>query len=524
MYIAELIVGIALIAVAAVEAAVMWKDRGKPMMDIRRINKEAAIIIKVFIARKVGATLELDANRQVVFLATPSTIVYRLVLKPSTPVENVYNLQDDFCSRISRDREDEGVVPDDGQTVVRVDIMTQTVEVNRIKTDPVNFDAALRGWTAEPATALCGVAYTFKRQYPIVWKLGDSNQPHVLIAGTTGSGKTNELMSILLSLALHNAPSDLMFFVIDMKRSKDLRVIEGLPHVKGMAREEDESLVLLRRFYNEMESRERGLVSNHVRHVLIVDELASLTESEDKAVRTGSLTLLNEIGRKGRENNMNMILCTQSPKAEILGRQLKGLLPLRLVGSVTSKVEANVAVNLAGSGAEMLPGRGAMIYRCGRISNRFQAPLVATPYSVVRKVIDKWGERQRVAIATPLKQTTATIATTPVVVPVAPVVAVVAKKTQVQIDADLLREPWKADLSQAEMIRIMLGRPGDMAVNTGGANRKRMFEALELLQKEDDAIATITTTQKKQQIPAVAVAKTQFFSSSDSGSSDLKPM
>lgn len=520
MYIAELIVGIALMAAVAVEAAVMWKGKGKPM-DIRRINKEAAIIIKVFIARKVGATLELDENRQVVFLATPSTIVYRLVLKPSTPVENVYNLQDDFCSRISRDREDEGIVPDDGQTVVRVDIMTQTIEVNRIKTDPVNFDAALRGWTAEPATALCGVAYTFKRQYPIVWKLGDSNQPHALIAGTTGSGKTNELMSIILSLALHNAPSDLMFFMIDMKRSKDLRVIEGLPHIKGMAREEDEALVLLRRFYDEMESRERGLVSNHVRHVLVVDELASLTESEDKAVRNGSMTLLNEIGRKGRENNMNMILCTQSPKAEILGRQLKGLLPLRLVGSVTSKVEANVAVNLAGSGAEMLPGRGAMIYRCGRISNRFQAPLVATPYSIVRKVIDKWGERQRIAIAAPLVKASATIATTSVAVPVAPVVA---KKTQVQIDADLLREPWKAGLSQAEMIRIMLGRPGDMGVNTGGANRKRLFEALELLQKEDDTIATITTTQKKQQIPAVAVGKTQFFGSSDSSSSDLKPM
>src|SRR5690606_41096498 len=62
----------------------------------------------------------------------------------------------------------------------------------------------------------------------------------------------------------------------------------------------------------------------------------------DKAIRTESMMLLEEIGRKGRENGLNLILCTQMPKAKLLGDQLRNVLMVRLVGAVATDVESDV--------------------------------------------------------------------------------------------------------------------------------------------------------------------------------------
>ncbi len=368
-------------------------------MNASQINKEASIITRILQARSIKACVDLTPDKKALFLPTPSTIVYQLRIAETTPIAKVYDLQDDFCSHISRWRLESGIVPDDFQTVVRVDMVAQTVEVNRCDPEAIAFADVLANWQAQSMTALCGLAYTFKRQTPVTWKLCDPDQPHVLIAGTTGSGKTNELMSIIGSLALNNSPADLHFSIIDMKRSRDLRPLDMMPHVQAVAREPADAVKLLRTFHGDMEDRERGKASNRVRHVLIVDELATLTESD---IKNDVLPLLNDIGRKCREANMNMVLCTQSPKAKILGDQLKGLLALRLVGAVTSKVEANTAVNMAGSGAEMLPGRGAMIYRCGRTLRRFQAPLVSSPMALVRKARLKWEDV--ISVSTPVER------------------------------------------------------------------------------------------------------------------------
>lgn len=409
----EAIVGIVLLTIVAVEVRCMWGEKGKSM-DIQRINDESDIISRVLKARGVRAKIALDNSRRAIYLPTPSTIVYRLRLDTATPVDKVYDLQDDFCSRISRHRMDNDIVPDDFQTVVRVDRIAQTVEVNRPDPEAISFDTVMSKWEAEPLTALLGLSYSFQRVFPLVWKLGDSNQPHALIAGTTGSGKTNELMSVILSLASKNSPKDLEISLIDMKLSPDLRVFEYLPHIKTkIARESDEALGVLRRFKSEMDNRYHGIVNKDACHLLVIDELATLTQTGDKKARAEAFELIEEIGRKCREANMNMIVCTQSPKVEILGDQLKANIAVRLVGSVTSKSEANVAVNIADSGAEKLPGKGAMIYRCGQTLRRFQAPLVATPYSVVRSIVKDYGERQPIAIALPLKHERTDVARPP---------------------------------------------------------------------------------------------------------------
>ena len=351
-------------------------------MGTQQIRKEARILAEIMMARKIGAMIELDAQRRPAYSLTPSTVAYRLRLKDETPVAKVYNLQLDFASRITRHRAMNGIMAD---TFVRVDINEQVVEVNRLEPESIDFTAVQ--WNARPNTALCGVAYHFGRAFPLLWKLDDSDQPHALVAGTTGSGKTNELMTIILSLSLHNSPVDLRFSLIDMKRDRDLQVISHLPHLAGVARDEETSLHLLRNFHAEMNQRELGKEPTNWRHVLVIDELATLLDSSIKEVRNESMRLIEDIARKCRSSNMNLLLCTQTPKAELLGGQLRNLLALRLVGAVTSNHESDAAVGIVRAGAEMLPGKGAMIYRLGRTVKRFQAPLVTTPMGIVRSIV-----------------------------------------------------------------------------------------------------------------------------------------
>lgn len=472
------------------------------------INQEARIIAQIMAARKIGARLQLTPSRRVSYMLTPSTVSYRVELKPETPVNHVYRLQPDFLSHITRFRAEKGVADYD-RTSVRVDMTEQVIEVNRTDPEMISFNSV--EWNHLPSVALCGVAYHHGRSFPLAWRLDDSDQAHVLVAGTTGSGKTNELMSIMLSLGMYNPPELLRFSVIDMKRSRDLRVFDQLPHMLTVAREPAEALQLLRNYHAEMEQRERGRAPTDWRHVLVIDEAASLLAATDRAIRKEAMLLLEDIARKGRENSLNLVLCTQTPKANLLGDQLRNNLPLRLIGAVTTDDESDVAVGIARAGAEMLPGRGAMLYRYARTLKRFQAPLVETPMAEVRRILRKYGERPY-EIAT----NATTSATTSTTMP-----ATVIALSQAEMDAGAIRGAWQNGATQAEMIRILTGDP---VCNTGGANRRRLLAAIAVLDAESTTTTTTTTaTAEVAQKPRVE-RKIQPISFHGSSSSDLKPM
>lgn len=488
-------------------------------MNTKQITIEANLITEVLQARKIKAGLELDQARRVVHLMTPSSVIYRLRIDPQTPIDKVMALQPDLSSRISRWRVDHIDLPDDFYTTVRVDRDSQTIEVNRVDPQVVPFMDCMKDWKARPMTAFCGLSYTFGGLKPITWRLDDDNQPHALIAGTTGSGKTNALMGIIASLAFNNSPADLQFHIVDMKRSRDLRPLDLLPHVAAVAREAADAVAMLEAFHAEMEGRERGHIGKNVRRVLILDELASLTTTEYKKDVWG---LLSDIARKCRESVMNLIVCTQSPKQTVLGDQLKALLALRLVGAVTSEVEARTAVNIPGSGAEMLPGKGAMIYRNTGTMKRFQAPLVDGPMGIVRRAKMIWEDVPPIVARVPVvDQVPGIVAPAPVPAPtfVAPVAPTVDK------DAAKIRQAWQDGAKLADLIRIMVDKPGDKTVNTGGAARTRTLAAIEALKAEKGAtIATTTTaTTPKTSIFDQKTPKRGIFPRSSS-SSDLKVM
>jgi DNA segregation ATPase FtsK/SpoIIIE-like protein len=194
---------------------------------------------------------------------------------------------------------------------------------------------------------------------------------------------------VLYSLMLHNSPTALQITVVDPKNSSDIKLLCGLPHVRLVDSELAESVKTLENFHGEMVRRERGLADKDVRHVLVIEECASLTEHPDKQLRGRVIYWLSDIARRCREANMNLIVATQKPTADVLGDQLKSNLLMRLVGSVTSKDDANTAVQVKASGAEALPGYGSFIYRLNRTMVRYQVPLIDTPAGLCRDICRK---------------------------------------------------------------------------------------------------------------------------------------
>jgi len=177
--------------------------------------------------------------------------------------------------------------------------------------------------------------------------------PHVLIAGTTGSGKTALARTMVASLALLNPQRSLQMVLVDPK-GRGLSPFAGLPHLlTPVVSEVDEAIAMLRRLVAEMERRD-AQARSEPRLVVVMDELADLLlvggrEMED---------VLTRLTQRGREAGIHLIVSTQKPTVALMGGLIKSNFPVRLVGSVACAEDARVASGLAGSGAERLLGQG----------------------------------------------------------------------------------------------------------------------------------------------------------------------
>lgn len=364
--------------------------------DIARVISEATIINQLFKARGLSVAIPATAQRQPEHYLTPTTVVYNLAVPMAVDGSKLLAQQDDALSYVQQFRRMNGIVTLDesGMEIMptlRIDRYNHILEISRPQRDVLPWSAVK--WDGAPMTAFCGLRYTSTGTVPVLWNMAKPDQPHGLIAGTTGSGKTNQLLSILFSLMLHNGPSELAITVVDPKRSDGLQHLDKLPHVRTVARELPDAVHAIETFYAEMAQRERGIISRETRHVLAIEEAASLTEHPDANLRKKIMFLLDDISRRCREAAMNLIVCTQKPTTEVLGSQLKSMLLVRLVGSVTSKDDANTAVQVKASGAEMLPGYGSFIYRLNRTMFRYQAPLIDEPEGLCQAIWRKSTDR-----------------------------------------------------------------------------------------------------------------------------------
>jgi S-DNA-T family DNA segregation ATPase FtsK/SpoIIIE len=205
---------------------------------------------------------------------------------------------------------------------------------------------------------------------PVIGDIG--RMPHVLIAGTTGSGKSVLVNSWICSLLFRTTPQEVRLIMVDPKRV-ELTGYNGIPHLlTPVIVEPDKILSSLRWAMGEMENRYKQFAEVGVRHidgfndlsgfqampyiVIIIDELADLmayapVEVEDSICR---------IAQMARATGMHLVLATQRPSVDVITGLIKANIPARIAFSVSSMVDSRVVIDMPG--AEKLLGRGDMLY------------------------------------------------------------------------------------------------------------------------------------------------------------------
>jgi DNA segregation ATPase FtsK/SpoIIIE, S-DNA-T family len=251
--------------------------------------------------------------------------------------------------------------------------------------------------TSVPPT--CAVLGIDEGGSPLLLRLDSPDVAHVLLAGTTGSGKTALARTLLLSLAMHNHPGQLQLVLLDPK-GRGLAPLAHLPHVwrgQGVVQAPEAAAATLQALVSEMERRDRA-GKQLPRLVVAIDELADLLQTGGKPV-SAALTRLTQ---RGREAGLHVVAATQRPAAALVGGLVKANFPIRLVGSVTSAEDAKVASGLPGTEAERLLGRGDFLLVAKGNVIRFQAAY-ADPAELagIAARITAGGRRRRTWAAPP---------------------------------------------------------------------------------------------------------------------------
>lgn len=289
-------------------------------------------------------------------LVTPAFVRFELITALGARVGKIVSLSEELALRLgSRNCR-----------VRRVNGSIQ-VEVPRDKPGRVHLLPLCRQLPASVpyCTAVLGIE---EEGLPLLLRLSSPEVAHVLVAGTTGSGKTALARTMALSLALLSRQARVQLLFIDPK-GRGFSALAGLPHLlRPPVAQVEEGVELLRRLVQEMERRDH-LGMSEPRVVVFIDELADLLQVGGR----GAAEALTRLLQRGREAGIHVVGCTQKPTAVSIGSLAKANFPVRLVGSVTSPEEAKVATGLRGTGAERLLGRGDFLLVAHGEVVRFQA-------------------------------------------------------------------------------------------------------------------------------------------------------
>ncbi len=219
--------------------------------------------------------------------------------------------------------------------------------------------------------------------------IGDlSSMPHLLIAGTTGSGKSVCINTIILSLLYKHNPQKCKFILIDPKML-ELSTYEGIPHLLcPVITEAKKAASVLGWVVKEMESRYKLMTREGVRNidsynskhkklpmpyiVVIVDEMADLMHVAGKEIEG----YIQKLSQMARASGIHIIMATQRPSVDVITGTIKANFPTRISFQVTSKIDSRTI--LGEQGAEQLLGKGDMLYMssANRIV-RIHAPFVS---------------------------------------------------------------------------------------------------------------------------------------------------
>ncbi len=239
-----------------------------------------------------------------------------------------------------------------------------------------------------------------------------AKMPHLLIAGSTGSGKTIALNAMILNLLYQNPPNLLKFILIDPKRV-EFQVYSDIPHLLAPVVVDTQKTVnalkwavaeMERRFETLAAARARDILSFNsnkkaiVQHgplpyiVVVIDELADLMAARGKEIEA----LIVRLAQMARAVGIHLVLATQRPSVEVITGLIKANITTRVAFQVASQIDSRTVLDM--SGAEKLLGNGDMLYLAGDAQKpkRVQGSYISE--KEVRRVADylrEEGERMK---------------------------------------------------------------------------------------------------------------------------------
>jgi DNA segregation ATPase FtsK/SpoIIIE, S-DNA-T family len=298
-------------------------------------------------------------------ISGPRVTRYELQLAPGTKVSKVAALKDDLSYALAT-TEIRILAPIPGKQAVGVELPNASpsyVALGDIFDDLPQTASPLSVWLGKD---ISGSA---------VWT-DLARMPHVLIAGTTGSGKSGCINTILTSILLRSTPDDVRFILIDPKKI-ELSYYESIPHLlTPVVSSPKEASTVLANVVSEMERRYERLSAVRARnlneanrafrsrgeptlpHLLVViDELADLMMIAPQDVEDAVIRL----AQKSRAVGIHLVLATQRPSVDVITGMIKANVPSRIAFAVSSQTDSRVILDT--SGAESLLGQGDMLFK-----------------------------------------------------------------------------------------------------------------------------------------------------------------
>jgi S-DNA-T family DNA segregation ATPase FtsK/SpoIIIE len=298
-------------------------------------------------------------------IAGPRVTRYELQLAPGTKVGKVANLKDDLSYALAT-TEIRILAPIPGKQAVGVEVPNLSpnlVTLGDIYDDLPQAASPLSVWLGKD---ISGAA---------VWA-DLARMPHILIAGTTGSGKSGCINAILTSILLRATPDEARLILIDPKRI-ELNHYESIPHLlTPVVSSPKEASAVLLNVVTEMERRYERLSQVRARNLaeanrafrkrgedelpyllVVIDELADLMmvspqEVEDSIIR---------LAQKSRAVGIHLVLATQRPSVDVITGMIKANVPSRIAFAVSSQTDSRVILDA--NGAESLLGQGDMLFK-----------------------------------------------------------------------------------------------------------------------------------------------------------------
>lgn len=321
-------------------------------------------------------------------------VVSTFEFKPAAniKVSKILGLQDDLAMAL-RAQTIRIQAPIPGKDVVGIEIPNKTVETIYLRDI---FESKLFQEASSPLTLVLGKDIVGK---PFITDL--KKLPHLLIAGTTGSGKSVGINAMILSLLYKNSPDQLRLLMIDPKML-EFSVYNDIPHLlTPVITKPKEAISALNNMVYEMERRYQLMSETRTKNienfnekmkieggealpyiVVIIDELADLMMTSGKDVEYS----IARLAQMARASGIHLIVATQRPSVDVVTGLIKANLPSRISYKVGQKIDSKIILD--GMGAESLLGRGDMLFTPPGMSGLVRLHAPWSSESEIEKIVD----------------------------------------------------------------------------------------------------------------------------------------